>query len=176
MMTPWAFLDDINPGYYFPVIHEWVTERQGLQRRDMRNIIAHTFNTGNAYRDLDGELPTHDEEEKMFIQTFSATKFWDLLEVELEPLVKELEFAIGIFSEQVLAMPKEVGKVKEIVVEDMSAPIPEEWSQGDAAAWVSTESSRVEWVPGVDETWESGIEESWVVRRWRLMASFLRLI
>jgi hypothetical protein len=166
---------------HFKVISAWVAQpdtslRNSFERRDIRNLITHTFNTGNAYRDLEGYLESADEGDNMFTHVFSGTKFWNLLEVELEPLVKELEFAVTVFSEQVSAMPKEVRKVKEIVVEDMSASIPEEWGQGDSIAWGSTESSWVAWVPGVDESWESGIKESWVVRRWRLMASFLRLI
>jgi hypothetical protein len=161
MKTPWGLIRDISTRYYFPVINAWVTDgdNDDFRRCAMRNVIAHRFNTGNVYRELDGELPDRDEEEKMFQETFSATKFWDLLEVEMGPLVKELEYAIGVFGEQVPAMPKEVRKVKEIVVEDMSAPIPEEWGQGDSVGWCSSESPGVEWAPGVDVAWDSGIEE-----------------
>lgn len=64
LMTPWGFLLS-HQRRHFPVISDWVSELNGPEKRDMRNLIAHTFNTGNTYRDIDGDLDSRDKGDGM---------------------------------------------------------------------------------------------------------------
>lgn len=124
MHTPWDFQRAIL-GAAFPVVHDWVCEIKGSEKRDARNLIAHTFNTGREYCDLYNRLECVDEGDAM-------------MERDVVALASELEFAIAVFTEQIKDMPVQE-RVEEVrVVEDLSVPIPEEWSKGEDVQWDTT--------------------------------------
>jgi len=129
LMTPWNLRS--SELSCFRVLSDWVRELKGPEKRDLRNDVAHSFNTGSYFRDLDGFLESADEADSCARRGFSAGKMWDLLEVELEPVRKELVFAVGVFEEEIRRMPVQTRKPREErVVEDMSTPeIPAGWSE-----------------------------------------------
>jgi hypothetical protein len=138
----------------FPVISAWVRELKGPEVRDIRNWIAHGFNCGCYYRDIEGDLESEDVGEGMAEGPFSVSRLWRRLESEVPPLVAELEYAVGVLGEQIKEMEIEVRSPREeVVVEDMSVPEdPLEWSEGggfgevvgqeigDVPAWECEES------------------------------------
>jgi hypothetical protein len=69
----------------FPVISAWVRELKGPEARDMRNWIAHGFNCGSYYRDIEGNLESGDVGEGMAGGAFSVIRLWRLLESEVPP-------------------------------------------------------------------------------------------
>jgi len=137
MHTPWDLQRAIL-GAAFPVVHDWVCETKGSEKRDVRNLIAHTFNTGREYRDLYDRLECVDEGDAMMERKLGAGAFWDLVEGDVGALARELGFAIALFTEQVGDMPVEE-RVEEVrVVEDSEVLIPEEWNQGENELWDTT--------------------------------------
>ncbi|KAH7064144.1 hypothetical protein BKA63DRAFT_179364 [Paraphoma chrysanthemicola] len=123
----------------FPVIHDWVMDIEGKQKgeqrnkkKDMRNMIAHNFQTGDFFRDEEGYLGEEQEQDRLADESmaFRPGKFWNLLEKVIEPLISDLEYAVKVFEEERAKMPIKLGWKKE--VEDWSAPVdPECWGKDD---------------------------------------------
>jgi hypothetical protein len=116
------------------VISDWVHELSGTARRDVRNIVAHVFNSGTAYRNIEDRKAFAVEKSSMNNRRFSVGAFWGLLEMELAPQVEELGFAVACFEEQIERMQVENRVVRGSVVRDATSAETKECSQGTLSA------------------------------------------
>jgi hypothetical protein len=95
----------------------------------MRNIFTHVFNYGTAYRNFEHKRGSAVEKSSMNDRCFSVGAFWDLLEVQLAPLVEELSFAVACFEEQIESMQVESMVVRGSIVGDLTSAATKECSQ-----------------------------------------------
>lgn len=100
----------------------------------MRNMVAHVFNSGTAYRNLGDKRGSAVEKSSMNDRFFSVGAFWDLLEVQLAPLVEELSFAVACFEEQIESMQVESMVVRGSIVGDVTSAATKECNQGTLLA------------------------------------------
>ncbi|KAH7072530.1 hypothetical protein FB567DRAFT_612024 [Paraphoma chrysanthemicola] len=141
---------------HFPVIHDWVMDLEGKVRgegrnkkKDMRNMIAHNFQTGDFFRDEEGYLGEDQEQDRLADESmaFSPGRFWKLLDKVVEPLTSDLEYAVKVFEEERAKMPIKLGWKKEVEDWSMLAD-PECWGKDDvflASEGVADENAVEPW-------------------------------